>query len=76
MSIKTIDARIYWDSQDPNNAGWAWTTRVNDEHDDSGPLGSTDPDESDEMLIAEFRGVLSKDADEFLSDAEIVIIRD
>ena len=73
-----VRARIYWDNQDPNNRGWAWSTRVDDEHDSSGGLDGVPQDDSptDDELIAALRSdVLNHSASESLADDDIEIIR-
>ena len=38
MTRELIEAGIYWDSQDPNNEGWAYRLFYDDEHQESGPF--------------------------------------
>lgn len=72
----TITARIWWDDQDPNNIGWAWRTRVNGDHDDSGPLGCCAGDATDHDLVAALRSeVLSDQSNAMLADDDIEIVR-
>ena len=76
MTMQTITARIYWDDADPNNVGWAWSTRVDGEHDDSGPLDGMAQDASREALIGALRSqVLTASAAVLLADSDVVIVR-
>jgi hypothetical protein len=72
----TITARIWWDDQDINNQGWAWTTRVDGEHDDSGPLDGLADNATDDDLIAAIRSqVLGESRNAALADDDIEIVR-
>lgn len=71
----TITAQIWWDDQDPQSTGWAWTTRVNGDHDDSGPLDGCPADAGDTVLIAALRQALTTDASDALLDDDVEIVR-
>jgi hypothetical protein len=64
-------ARVYWDAQDANNTGWAWATRVDGSHDDSGPLDGC----SDDATDTELRDALRRQVHNTISDADIEIAR-
>lgn len=75
-----INATIYWDDQAIGNEGWAFATRVDGEHDATGPVKTLTmedlpEDASDEDLIAALRDSLTEKAAAALSDDNITIKR-
>lgn len=68
-TTSNITARIYWDDSTDDH-GWAFATRIDGQHDDTGPLDVT-ADASDDELIAALRARLVMDID----DANIEIAR-
>jgi hypothetical protein len=69
--MSEITARIYWDNQDAANTGWAWATRVDGEHDDTGPLDDCDDDATD----ADLRDALRAQVNSSITDDAVEIVR-
>jgi len=44
--------RIYWDSQNPNNEGWAYSVGYEDDHEDTGPWDMRDDATADDVRSA------------------------
>jgi hypothetical protein len=53
MQRKLTQVEIYWDSQDPNNEGWAERLTYDDGHQESGPCDLIDTPEASRTELQE-----------------------
>ena len=53
MSRELTSCRVYWDTSDPNNEGWAEKLEFNDGHEESGPCHLLDEDEGNDLAMKE-----------------------
>jgi hypothetical protein len=75
---KTV--KIYWDNQDNKNNGWGWASKINGDHDSTGPLGhgyqsgSDDLELLQEMTDNQLVDILKKEYPSML-DFEVEVVR-